>query len=196
MSTSRGNCDSGLHHESSIEGDVLHYMGCIRFEDRPAFLASLGETDRLRLRIVEEEARITKLRKAFKAEGLRAHCGKLLARFKTTRSHLFPSRGRARSEVPTQASPFQTQSPRQGPAEDNIDLDDQNANMIFFKGNRPYDHPQFPDEKFPNQKIPLSQLLKDDKTNNPLMWECERDMVRYFHLPANNMVWVEVRPFA
>lgn len=45
---------------------------------------------------------------------------------------------------------------------------------------------------FPNQKIPLSLLLKGDKKKNPLMWDCEDDMIRCFHIPANNMTSCEV----
>jgi hypothetical protein len=55
----------------------------------------------------------------------------------------------------------------------------------------PYDHPALED-KFPNQKVPLSLLLEDSPKENPLMWKCEEDMIRYFHIPANNMSWVEV----
>jgi hypothetical protein len=65
------------------------------------------------------------------------------------------------------------------------------APMIFFKDSRPYDIPGV-ENAFPNQKIPLNKLLADDKYSNPLMQPCDDNMVRYFHLPANNMTWVEV----
>jgi hypothetical protein len=45
--------------------------------------------------------------------------------------------------------------------------------------------------KFPNQKIPVHQLLREDQ-NNPLT-KNEGHYLRYFHFPANNMSWVEVR---
>ena len=192
MSSYRGKCDSGFHHESSIEDDVLHYLGCLKFAERPKFLASLKENDKLRRRIEEEEIRIAKLRKLFEDEGSKTPRGKLLLRFKITRSHLFQAVHRIRSSAPAQEDPI-AQSHHNDPAEREIELDDHNANVIYFKNSRPYDHPSFGDEKFPNQKVPLSQLLRDDKTNNPLMWECEENMVRYFHLPANNMAWVEVK---
>jgi hypothetical protein len=52
---------------------------------------------------------------------------------------------------------------------------------------------KFP-EKFPNQKIPLKQLLYNtDPDTNPLMKPCKDGMIRYFHLPGNNMEWIEVR---
>lgn len=77
--------------------------------------------------------------------------------------------------------------------DDTIELDDLNANIIYFKNKEPYDHPNFIGSgSFPNQKVPLELLLKDDKARNPLMWDCEEDMIRYFHVPANNMAWIEV----
>jgi hypothetical protein len=49
-------------------------------------------------------------------------------------------------------------------------------------------------EKFPNQKIPLKELLYNtDPGTNPLMKQCKDGMIRYFHLPGNNMEWIEVR---
>jgi hypothetical protein len=35
-------------------------------------------------------------------------------------------------------------------------------------------------------------LLCDEGEINPLMQPCGDDIIRYFHLPANNMIWVEV----
>jgi hypothetical protein len=67
-----------------------------------------------------------------------------------------------------------------------------NANMILFKDYKKYTDEDFPDE-FPNQKVPLDELLyREDRAWNPLMKECPKNMIRYFHLPANNMSWVEV----
>jgi len=49
-------------------------------------------------------------------------------------------------------------------------------------------------ENFPNQKIPLKDLLYNyDPATNPLMKPCNNGTMRYFHLPGNNMEWVEVR---
>jgi hypothetical protein len=48
-------------------------------------------------------------------------------------------------------------------------------------------------ENFPNQKIPLKALLYNrDPNTNPLMKPCKNGMIRYFHLPGNNMEWIEV----
>jgi len=77
-------------------------------------------------------------------------------------------------------------------------LNDTKANAIYFKKNQqdehpgPYSEPLLGDGKFPDQKVPLSLLLSKDKKKNPLMWKCEDGMIRYFHIPANNMTWIEV----
>lgn len=65
------------------------------------------------------------------------------------------------------------------------------ASIIFFKDSRPYDIPDIENE-FPNQKMSVRDLLAEDRESNPLMQPCEDNMIRYFHFPANNMIWVEV----
>jgi hypothetical protein len=51
---------------------------------------------------------------------------------------------------------------------------------------------RFPD-KFPNQRIPLKDLLYNkDCQSNPLVERCRKGTVRYFHLPGNDMEWIEV----
>jgi len=65
--------------------------------------------------------------------------------------------------------------------------------IVFDKGskgvtiNHPLCHGQFP-----NQKISIQKLLYN-KTDTPLKRTMDKDQLRYFHLPANNMKWVEVR---
>jgi hypothetical protein len=64
--------------------------------------------------------------------------------------------------------------------------------MILYQDSKPYRDPNYPEE-FPNQKLPIHNLLDSKKETNPLARECPKNMIRYFHLPANNMSWVEVR---
>ena len=45
---------------------------------------------------------------------------------------------------------------------------------------------------FPHQKISIQQFLYN-KEGTPLRRSNRKDQLRYFHLPANNMKWVEVR---
>ena len=66
------------------------------------------------------------------------------------------------------------------------------AYAIFLRSGLPYNDENCSD-KFPNQKISIEELLlKPDEATNPLMRKCEENEIRYFHLPGNNMHWVEV----
>ena len=183
--------------QEEVEKEIYSLKQCI--EDHKLELKNNGK---LKQRILEEKTRIKKLRKIFDGEGADTVAGKLLRSFRITLSARLP-RNRIVSQLDFPA-PQNTQNPGSRPddVEDDVVLNDLNANVVFFKKDArnsevpimhpgPYDHPKLPD-KFPNQKVPLSLLLKDDKERNPLMWKCEDDMIRYFHLPANNMDWIEV----
>lgn len=172
---------------------MLHYFGCLRFEGRKTFFDALEETDKLRVAIVEEESRISRLRAVFEREGPTTPNGKLLSSFKIAQSHWYPLPSRRAHPPPPTAAAPENGSPNatKEPEVELLDFDDLNANVIYFKDNKPYDHPEF-DGTFPNQKMPLSRLLKEDKDQNPLMWDCPENMFRYFHIPSNNMEWVEV----
>jgi hypothetical protein len=66
------------------------------------------------------------------------------------------------------------------------------AKVLLFKKSQPYSDPNL-EATFPNQSIPASKLLDIDNDGNPLFSKCPSDVIRYFHLPANNMIWVEVQ---
>jgi hypothetical protein len=80
--------------------------------------------------------------------------------------------------------------------EDNPDESNYGYNswVIVFekgKGGVTIDHPLCHGH-FPNQKISIQQLLYN-KSQTPLNRAENKIHIRYFHLPANNMKWVEVR---
>jgi hypothetical protein len=62
--------------------------------------------------------------------------------------------------------------------------------MEFADGRRPVDNPRCYGE-FPHQKLSIRQLLYN-RIDTPLIRMENKDQLRYFHLPANNMAWVEV----
>jgi hypothetical protein len=62
--------------------------------------------------------------------------------------------------------------------------------MAFEDGRRGIDNPLCYG-KFPHQKMSIRQLLYN-KIETPLTRTENKDLLRYFHLPANNMAWVEV----
>ncbi|KAK8071235.1 hypothetical protein PG997_011438 [Apiospora hydei] len=53
-----------------------------------------------------------------------------------------------------------------------------------------YKHKGYGKTNFPNQKIPVHELLESTE-DNPLMEPCPEDHIRYFHFPTNNMEWIE-----
>ena len=66
------------------------------------------------------------------------------------------------------------------------------AGAVYFKGGEPYTHPKLPG-RFPDQTTPVVDLLARDSDRSVLMEQCEEGMLRWFHIPANNMAWVEVQ---
>lgn len=65
------------------------------------------------------------------------------------------------------------------------------AYAIFFRNSEPHDDESCSDN-FPNQKFPIKDLIYQKAAGNPLMRPCKQNEVRYFHLPGNNMEWIEV----
>ncbi|KAK4170530.1 magnesium transport protein cora [Cladorrhinum sp. PSN259] len=64
------------------------------------------------------------------------------------------------------------------------------AGAVYFKDGEPYTHPKL-DGSFPNQTTPLSHLLAKDGDRSVLKESCEEGTIRWFHIPSNNMEWVE-----
>jgi hypothetical protein len=165
----------------------------LKFSERAQFLDSLRDNDGVsRTRILEEENRIAKLRKLFEEKGADTTTGTLLKSFKSILSQrLNGGRSNPLSGPEANIADMST-------LEEDMLLNDIMANTIFFKKDQqgehpgPYSEPRLGEGKFPDQKVPLSLLLSKDKKKNPLMWKCGDDMIRYFHIPANNMSWIEV----
>ena len=66
------------------------------------------------------------------------------------------------------------------------------AGAVYFKGGEPYSHPKL-SGSFPDQTTPVVDLVARDSDRSMLMDQCDEGMLRWFHIPANNMTWVEVR---
>lgn len=193
----------GLAHGDTTGDAVTHYFGCLKYAERDSFLDNLsGADDKVKKKIQKEEDRIERLRGIFEAERDSTASGKLLRQFKFMRNTRLPRKtttgtpSNPRVHQNTENSGILTQFSED--REKQFILKDTNANVIYFKKKEkeghlaPYDHPQFSPSTFPDQKVPLSRLLEDNLKENPLMWECEKDVIRYFHIPANNMEWIEV----
>lgn len=169
-------CLSTHEHNDRILDVTLHYFACLQASERPRYLAGLSAKSQKRIR--KEERRVQKLVEYYEARP-NTDGGAQRKKFKES---LRAWRGyEARAEAQDKLAVAE---------EESVDAE-MKAAMIYFKNSRPYDVPGFENE-FPNQKISVKDLLADDVERNPLMQACDEDSVRYFHLPANNMIWVEV----
>jgi hypothetical protein len=173
-------CLSTEGHENRVLDVSRHYFGCLRVSARQHFYNKLPEKSKRRIR--REAHRITQLRTELECLP-KTKAGALLTGFKESISEWRGINGWASVE---ESSTLRLPNYPESSADNEI-----KASMIFFKNSRPYDIPGV-DNTFPNQKIPIKKLLADDRDANPLMKPCDDNMIRYFHLPANNMIWVEV----
>ncbi|KAK4660099.1 hypothetical protein QC762_116150 [Podospora pseudocomata] len=64
------------------------------------------------------------------------------------------------------------------------------AGAVYYKDGNPYTHPKL-EGSFPNQTTPLDDLLSNKGDKSLLKESCEEGMLRWFHIPSNNMAWVE-----
>lgn len=172
-------CLSTQPHDDRVLDVSLHYFGCLKVKDQTQYFAGLPSKSQRRIQKVEY--RIAQLRALYQSRTTSYH-GKLLKSFKEKlyEWHSFDPR-----HSPLLGSPWPLRSgPEESPEED------LNASVLYFKDSRPYDMPGI-DNQFPHQKISVQELLSDSHSN-PIMKRCPENMIRYFHLPANNMVWIEV----
>ena len=168
-------CLSSFEHGNDVRDVVLHYFGCLRESEREAYFNTL--LPHKQHRIEQERARIRDQRALFEAED---RTKDLVRKFKNSLGHFFPRR-RGTPESSTNSVKL---------SKDNAW--EMNAYALFFRNSERYSDPNCTD-RFPNQKVPVKDLLyNEDKNTNPLMRDCEENEIRYFHLPGNNMEWVEV----
>jgi hypothetical protein len=169
-------CLSEFEHGSHVLDVLVHYFGCLREEKRNEYLKSLQPHKQKRIEI--EKNRIRDQRVLFESEQDTKH---LVAMFKMS-LHRYLNRQQTANQEPIN-------KPEKPSAANGYGM---NAYALFFRESEGYsDSTCF--EEFPNQKLPLKDLLYNkDKKTNPLMRDCEENEIRYFHLPANNMDWVEV----
>jgi hypothetical protein len=173
-------CLSTEAHNNRILDITRHYFGCLKVSARDQFFDTLPEKYQRRIR--REVRRIDQLRARLECQP-NTKAGAILNDFQESMDNW---RG-LHPWMPVE--PIRTPRSTYNP-DDSID-DEIKAPMIYFKDSRPYDIPGV-ENTFPNQKIPINKLLADDAIANPLMQPCDDNMIRYFHLPANNMIWVEV----
>jgi hypothetical protein len=214
-------CLSAFEHGSHVRDVVLHYFGCLRECERAKFFAPLPAYKKQRIR--EEEKRIRQQRALFEQDEetnllvrkfKRSHNDFFKSRSEEMQKRIKDEEERLRNlpsilEVGTNDTPNSPESPNQQFSRQSTSSLDGGSNVtkpskdngfgfhayaVFYRNSAPYDD-SFCNDKFPNQRTPLKDLLYNKvKAVNPLMRDCEKDEneIRWFHFPGNNMEWVEV----
>ncbi|KFA54065.1 hypothetical protein S40293_05549 [Stachybotrys chartarum IBT 40293] len=205
---------SDFHDGEEITDRVTHYMGCIEFCDRESFYNNLPEEYqhpiKLELRRISFIRRVIENTQSDDTQSdervAKQLVDSLLSWQKDNRAnikkvadwsaHWFPRRANARHHDPNS-----DRQVREGKPDEYIPDKDFNAYFIEFSGTRGLTDESKRDDgsrvykgKFPNQKISVDDLLHDANVN-PLRKQTpakgQPKKIRYFHLPANNMKWVE-----
>lgn len=168
-----------LEHGDRILDISLHYFGCLKASERASFFTRLPRESQKQ--IVEEARRIQRLRFSFEAS-TNSEARTIIKGFREGAKDWYLY-DRKLDPSETQYSPPEVGS---GTVDEDV-----RASIISFENGRPYNIPGLNNE-FPYQTISVAELLAEEPDANPLMRPCEGNKIQHFHLPANNMIWVEV----
>jgi hypothetical protein len=167
-------CLSSVEHGKDVRDVLLHYFGCLREDKRKEYYDSLPVHKQKR--IENEKQRIKEQRAVFEVD---KDLKFLVKRFTGSLGH-YLRRPLTKEPLPNPPKPSK---------ETAYGL---NAYMVVFQNSVGFTDPTCVDT-FPNQKIPVKDLLYNKNQEiNPLMKPCGENEIRYFHLPGNNMEWIEV----
>jgi hypothetical protein len=175
-------CLSVTPHDNNILDVCLHYFGCLRIDKRSDYFDRLSPEDK-RL-ILDRERRIQKVKDDVKQDPTTIPVVSALA------ESLHEFRG---LNLSTRLRPIRPTSNIPASELAHQSCDGMSARIVLFKDGEPYEDPRFP-QQWPDQKLPLRDLLYDKSPSNPLAEARtnKNDMIQWFHLPANDMGWIEV----
>ncbi|KAK1749788.1 magnesium transport protein cora [Echria macrotheca] len=179
-------CISGKPHDHHVSDVTIHYNGCLRASKRDKFFQSLSPESRAR--IIRDNEKIAELRHRLETAQCDSTAAARLRTFKQAMTQWSAAVGRPYVSYAFDDS--RRPSGMVGYASEDLVNEYIKAPVYCFQNGRPVDMPGVPG-RFPSQKVTVADLLSDDETRNPLMQPVDDDVVRYFHLPANNMMWVE-----
>lgn len=174
-------CLSDRPHDHRVSDVRLHFSGCLRISKRRRFYESLPPESQARIR--RDNEKTTELRHRLETTQCDSTAASRLRTFQQAMVQWSAATGHPNSPAPPQARTAYLSSP------DLVNHHVQ-APVFYFRAGHPVSLPTLRGQ-FPNQKLPVADLLADDPSRNPLMQPCDPSTVRYFHLPANNMLWVE-----
>ena len=187
-------CLSDKAHDHRVSDVTAHFNGCLRASKRRRFYDGLAPE--AQACILRENDRITALRHRLETAQCDSTATARLRAFKQAMAQWNMVTGRPSgwyTDVPCQRSGAAAPNRRCG-LPDYDDDDDVNSHIkapiVYFKDGQPFDAPDVRNT-FPCQDVAVSDLLSADAARNPLARPNGEGVVRYVHLPANNMSWVE-----
>ncbi|KAI1390408.1 uncharacterized protein F4822DRAFT_401845 [Hypoxylon trugodes] len=164
-------------HDNNLADEYLHYSGCLRVTEREHYLDTLPAHSQQY--ILGEIGRTEKLRAKLHTHPGSNNAHRLRRFIGEYRKY------KKRNPFPTRESGVDGSTGSQNLSADSL----AQAPVIFFKDGKSCSIPGR-DNHFPRQKFPVEELLTENAATNPLM-QHDEEAIRYFHLPANNMGWVE-----
>ncbi|KAK4446027.1 hypothetical protein QBC34DRAFT_470608 [Podospora aff. communis PSN243] len=187
-------CLSDKPHELRVSDVTTHFNGCLRVSKRRKFFESLPLESQSR--IIRDNERIVELRHRLETPEFDSTAASRLRDFKlamanwsvtTGRPHASHASTPGHDSLPDSRRPsgLPSYSPSSHDVNEHI-----KAPVVYFKDGIPTDAPGLPNH-FPTQHVTMADLLSQDPTRNPILQPSSSDTIRYFHLPANNMIWVE-----
>jgi hypothetical protein len=206
--------NADAHDHENITDKLIHYVGCIQYCDRESYYENLSEESQLQIKI--ELRRIDYIRRVIESSDTDKH---LASRIQTSIREWreFAQKevekvAKWRAETKPERKAYHHHNPNASRQMKDIRPEDYDPNKDFnayyieyYKSEGKTNktcraNGQFLYKgKFPNQKISMHNLLYDSEVN-PLSRDqltkddpdaAPGDRIRYFHLPANNMKWVE-----
>ena len=187
-------CLSDRPHDLRVSDVTTHFNGCLRASKRQKFFNALPPESQAR--IVRDNERIAELRHRLETAEFDSTAAARLRTFKQAMTNWSAAVGRPHAFHVSDlgydsASASRRASGMPGYAASDDDVNEHiKAPVIYFKHGSPYDVPGLPNH-FPAQHVTMADLLSEDTARNPLLQPSDPDTIRYFHLPANNMIWVE-----
>ncbi|KAI1454279.1 hypothetical protein F4805DRAFT_460944 [Annulohypoxylon moriforme] len=171
------SCLSSVPHDDNIFDEYLHYSGCLKISEREQYFDALSTNSQQYIRSEIE-----------RTGQLRAILETLPIPTKPYQLRQFIDEYRRCVGVPL---PIETDYVDDTTEPQHVDADSlAQVPVLSFKDGKPRDIPGL-ENCFPNQKVSVRELLTGNSAaTNPLL-QHDQDAIRYFHLPANNMDWVE-----
>ncbi|KAL2130693.1 hypothetical protein VTI74DRAFT_6080 [Chaetomium olivicolor] len=188
-------CLSNQPHDSRVSDPAVHFNGCLPNARKRGFFERLPPEAQQRITRINRKT--LELRHRLETTQCDSTAGARLRDFKRALAQWCVATGRCPHEPHAPPASFGSApwpaptpgTPATGAAGDSVD-NHVKASAIYFKNGQPYDVPGL-SKSFPHQKVTVADLLSEDETRNPILQPTEDGVIRYFHLPANNMVWVE-----